>query len=245
MRLLKSLCVATHQGVATFLVSHGFVSRAGSGVSNLPAPTAIIVRVSDTSEVSARKPIAVSVLFILVAALGLLAAFALTLEKIHALTNPGEAASCDFSVIVQCGKNLASWQGSLLGFPNPLLGLMGWPVVAATGVGVLAGARFANWYWRAFDIVASIGFLFTVWLFTESVFVLGTLCPWCMVTWIATITLTIVVKGYTIKNGVWGTRPWILAVGAKTLSWSPTIIIGILLIEALIAQVRLDWIHNL
>jgi len=176
-------------------------------VGNLPASTAIIRRVSDTAEISARKPIAVSILFIVVAALGLLAAFALTLEKINALANPGSAASCDFSVIVQCGKNLSSWQGSLLGFPNPLLGVMAWPVVAATGVGMLAGARFANWYWRAFDIVATLGFLFTVWLFIESVFVLGTLCPWCMVTWIATITLTVVAKGYTIKNGVWGTRP--------------------------------------
>jgi uncharacterized membrane protein len=146
---------------------------------------------------------------------------------------------------VQCGKNLSSWQGSLLGFPNPLIGMMAWPVVAATGVGMLAGARFANWYWRAFDIVATLGFLFTVWLYVESVFVLGTLCPWCMVTWIATITLTVVAKGYTIKNGVWGTRPWILATGAKILSWSPTIIFGILLIEAVIAQVRLDWINNL
>ena len=245
MRLLKSLCAATHHGVATLVVSHGFVSRAGSGVSNLTVPTAIIIRVSDSPEVYVRKPIALSIVFIVVAAVGLLAAFALTLEKIHALTNPGEAASCDFSVVVQCGKNLSSWQGSLLGFPNPLIGMMAWPVVAATGVGMLAGARFANWYWRAFDIVASVGFLFTIWLYTESVFVLGTLCPWCMVTWIATITLTVVAKGYTIKNGVWGTRPWVLAAGAKTLSWSPTIIIGMLLIEALIAQIRLDWINNL
>jgi hypothetical protein len=44
---------------------------------------------------------------------------------------------------------------------------------------------------------------------------------------------------------VWGTRPWILATGAKVLTWSPTIIFGILLIEAVIAQVRLDWINNL
>ena len=214
-------------------------------MSNLPVPPAIIRRVSDTSEISARKPVAVSILFIVVAVLGLLAAFALTLEKINALTNPGAAASCDFSVVVQCGKNLSSWQGALLGFPNPLIGMMAWPVVAATGVGMLAGARFANWYWRAFGIVATLGFLFTVWLFVESVFVLGTLCPWCIVTWIATITLTVVTKGYTIKNGVWGTRPWILATGAKILSWSPTIIFGILLVEAVIAQVRLDWINNI
>ena len=207
--------------------------------------TAIIDPVNDTLLVSGRRPVGIPILFIVVSALGLLAAFILTLEKLHALANPGSASSCDFSVVVQCGKNLGSWQGSVFGFPNPLLGVIGWPVVMTTGVSMLAGARFANWFWRAFDIVAGLAFLAVIWLYIESVFSLGTLCPWCMVTWVATITLVVVVKGYALKNGVWGSRPWVLAAGAKTLSWSPTIIIGILLIEAVIAQFRLDWIHNL
>lgn len=200
---------------------------------------------SDEYATDVRRPVGLGVFFIIVSAIGLLAAFALTVEKIHALAHPGTAASCDFSVVVQCGKNLGSWQGSLLGFPNPLLGLIGWPVVTATGVGLLAGARYANWYWRAFSLVAAGAFIFVIWLFTESVFELGTLCPWCMVTWVATISLVVVVKGWLLKNGVWGTKPWVLNLGKRILSWSPTIILAILLIEAFIAQMRLDWIHNL
>jgi hypothetical protein len=66
-----------------------------------------------------------------------------------------------------------------------------------------------------------------------------------MVTWIATITLTIVAKGWTLKHGVWGERAWLMSAGARILQWSPSIILGILLIEAIIAQVRLNWINYL
>lgn len=198
-----------------------------------------------TNITTERKPVGLSIFFIVVALIGLIAAFALSYEKFFHLMHPNTHPSCDFSIVVQCGKNLDSWQGSLFGFPNPFLGLMGWPVVITIGVAMLAGATFARWFWRAFGIVAILAFIFVIWLFTESVFDLGTLCPWCMVTWVVTISLTVVFKGWSLKHGVWGDRPWLRATGSRILSWSPTIILAILLVEALIAQLRLDWIHYL
>lgn len=198
-----------------------------------------------TTITTERKPVGLAILLIVAATVGLIAAFALSYEKFFHLMHPDTHPSCDFSIVVQCGKNLNSWQGSLFGFPNPFLGLMGWPVVIAIGVAMLAGATFARWFWRAFGIVAMLAFVFVIWLYAESVFDLGTLCPWCMVTWIATITLTIVFKGWSLKNGVWGEAAWLKATGARVVSWSPTIILTILVIEALIAQLRLDWIHYL
>ena len=192
-----------------------------------------------------RKPVGLSIFLIVAALIGLVAAFALAYEKFYVLAHPDAHPSCDFSIVVQCGKNLNSWQGSLFGFPNPFLGLIGWPVVIAIAVGMLAGATYARWFWRAFSIVTILAFIFVIWLFTESVFDLGTLCPWCMVTWVATISLTIVFKSWALKNGVWGDSPWLKATGARVLAWSPTIILAILVIEALIAQLRLDWIHYL
>lgn len=198
---------------------------------------------TDTERHTPRN-IGLAIFLIVVSGIGLLAAFVLTVEKIHALQFPGEAASCDFSVIVQCGKNLSSWQGSTFGFPNPLLGLVGWPVVMATGVGLLAGARYAAWYWRAFNLGAAMALGFVLWLFSQSVFSLGTLCPWCMVTWVSAIPFFWVITFWNMKNGVWGTSERMRSWGDRLLQWSPTIILVSFAIEAVIAQIQLDWISS-
>lgn len=191
-----------------------------------------------------KKNIGLAIFLLIASAIGLWAAFDLTIEKLHKLEFPAEAASCDFSVIVQCGKNLASWQGSTFGFPNPLLGLMGWPVVMATGAGLLAGARYANWYWRAFNIVSALALGFVIWLFSQSVFSLGTLCPWCMVTWSVTIPLFWVMTFWNMKHGVWGQSERMRSLGTTLLQWSPTIILVSFAIEAVIAQIQLDWVSS-
>jgi uncharacterized membrane protein len=190
-----------------------------------------------------KQPVGFPLFLILSGLVGLTAAFALTVEKIHKLLFPDEAASCDYSVIVQCGKNLASWQGSLLGFPNPLIGLMAWSVVITIGVSMFAGARYANWFWRGLNLGAAVALAFVIWLFSQSVFVLGTLCPWCMVTWSATIPLFWVVTFWTMKNGVWGTKAQKL--GSSLLGWVAIIILVSFLIEAVIAQFVLNWVATL
>ncbi len=190
-----------------------------------------------------KRPVGFSLFLIVAGLIGLTAAFALTIEKIHKLLHPEEAASCDYSVIVQCGKNLASWQGSLLGFPNPLIGLMAWSVVITVAVGMLAGARYANWFWQGLNIGAAGALAFVIWLFSQSVFVLGTLCPWCMVTWFATIPFFWVVTFWNMKNGVWGTRA--IKLGTTLLSWVAIVILVSFLIEAVIAQFVLNWVATL
>jgi uncharacterized membrane protein len=190
-----------------------------------------------------KRPFGFALFLIVTGFIGLSAAFALTVEKIHKLLHPEEAASCDYSVIVQCGKNLASWQGSLLGFPNPIIGLMAWSVVITIGVGILAGARYANWFWRGLNIGAVGALGFVIWLFIQSVFVLGTLCPWCMVTWLATIPLFWVVTFWNMKHGVWGSK--VQKLGSTLLSWVGIIILVSFLIEAIIAQFVLNWVATL
>ena len=59
------------------------------------------------------------------------------------------------------------------------------PIVV--GVAILAGARFARWFWWLFELGMTFAFVFVIWLIGQSIFVLGTLCPWCMVTWVVTI----------------------------------------------------------
>lgn len=186
-----------------------------------------------------------AVFFIIASAIGLLAAFVLLIEKLHILEFPGSTASCDFGLVVQCGKNLASWQGSLFGFPNPTIGLIAWPVVMATGVAILAGAHFAKWYWRSFNIVALAALGFVIWLIWQSIFILGTLCPWCMVTWSVVIPLFWVSTLWNLKHGMWTSNERAREIGARLLGWTPTIVLASFLVIALIAQVQLDFLSYL
>jgi uncharacterized membrane protein len=194
---------------------------------------------------SSERLLGFAIFLIVASAIGLLAAFELTYEKIQVLMNPERDVSCDFSLLVQCGKNMSSAQGSVFGFPNSLLGLIGWPVVMATGVGMLAGARFARWWWIAFNVAAAGALGFVIWLIHESIFELGTLCPWCMVTWTAVIPLFWVSTFWNLKHGVWSSHEKVQALGARLLSWSPTIAVASYLVVAVIAQIRLEWLSYL
>src|SRR4051794_14060317 len=104
-----------------------------------------------TDAVATRRTLPLAIVLIVTGAIGWYAAFSLTLDKIAVLTDPQADLDCNFSLIVQCGKNLESWQGSLLGFPNPILGLGGFVAPIAVGVALLAGATFARWFWIAFN----------------------------------------------------------------------------------------------
>jgi hypothetical protein len=187
-----------------------------------------------------RRPVGLAIFFIIFGLIGWVAAFTLTVEKIDLLMDPTASSGCDFSILVQCKTNLLSWQGALLGFPNPLIGVGAWAAPVAVGTALLAGARFDRWFWLAFNggVVAALSFV--IWLISQSVFVLGTLCPWCMVTWSATIPLFWVLTLYNLREGHFTANTRARAVGETLLGWVPAITIGCYLIVALIAQLRLD-----
>ena len=197
-----------------------------------------------TDAVSApRRPWILGIFLVIAGAAGWWAAFQLTIDKFVTLAHPGTALNCNLSVLVQCGKNLDSWQGSAFGFPNPILGLGGFAAVIAVGVGLLAGAVFARWYWIAFNVGIAGALAFVIWLITESIFALGTLCPWCMLVWSATIPLFWVVTIRNLAQGVYGSAA--ARVGKALTSWIIPITIISYVIVAIIAQLVLDVIHRL
>lgn len=121
--------------------------------------------------------------------LGWIAALALTLEKIHVLEHPNDALSCDLNVFVSCKSVMASWQSHIFGFPNPIIGLAAFVAPILVGVAVLAGAKFADWFWRMFLAGLSLAFIFVLWLSSQSIFVINVLCPYCILAWLAVIPL--------------------------------------------------------
>ena len=120
---------------------------------------------------------------------GFAASLALSIEKVLKLTDPDRVASCSINIFLDCAAAMGSWQGALLGFPNPFIGVAAFPVVVTTGVVLLAGARLPRWYWLSLlgGVLAAAALV--VFLVHTSVAVLGRLCPYCMVVWAVTIPL--------------------------------------------------------
>ncbi len=198
-----------------------------------------------SSRTSTSRPTVFAIWLILAGVVGWFAAFELTLERFHQLASPGSSASCDFNIVVQCGKNLESWQGALFGFPNPILGLTGWVAPIVVGAALLAGARFARWFWMLFWLGVAGAFALVVWLIVQSVFVIGTLCPWCMVTWAVTIPTFYAVTLHLVRAGLVPASARARKGAATLMGWTSVLTVVSYAIVALIAQLRLDWIGTL
>jgi uncharacterized membrane protein len=138
---------------------------------------------------------ALSAWWVLIAGLiGLFASMTLTVEKIKILLNPSYVPSCNINPIVSCGSVMVTPQASALGFPNPLLGIVGFTVVVVTGVLVVANVSLPQWYWLGLTAGILIGAAFVHWLIFQSLYRIGALCPYCMVVWAMTMTLLVVVS---------------------------------------------------
>ena len=188
------------------------------------------------------RPVALAVFLDVAGALGLLAAFELTLEKILTLSNPDYVPACNVGVLVGCSVNLGSDQGALFGFPNPLIGLMAWPVVITTGVALLAGARFARWYWIGLNVGVTGALAFVIWLIAQSIYVLDVLCPWCMLTWAVTIPVFLVVTLRNLREGAIPASPAVRRVADTLMGWVVVITIACYAVVILLAQAQMNAI---
>lgn len=186
-----------------------------------------------------------AVWLVLAGVIGWWAAFSLTVEKFERLGDPGRVASCDFNVLVQCSANLDSVQGSAFGFPNPILGLTGWVAPIVVGMAILAGARFARWFWLAFEAGMIFALGFVIWLISQSIFVIGTLCPWCMVTWAVTIPTFYVVTLHVLRAGMLPAPPAVRKAAGSLMGWVPLLTVVSYGVVAVLAQLRLDVLGSI
>jgi uncharacterized membrane protein len=139
----------------------------------------------------------ISATMLLSACLSLVASFVLSVDAVRLAADPSATLACDLNAVVSCGTVAQSWQASLLGFPNAFLGLVAEPVVITIAVATLGGVRFPRWFMAAAQAVYTIGLGFALWLFAQSTFVIGALCPWCL---LVTVSTTLVFCSLTHLN---------------------------------------------
>ena len=131
---------------------------------------------------------------------GLIASATLTVEKIELLLNPSYVPSCNINPIVSCGSVMATPQASAFGFPNSLIGIAAFTVVTVSGVLAVAKVPLPHWYWVGLTVGTLAGTAFVHWLIFQSLYRIGALCPYCMVVWVATISLLVVVASLAFPS---------------------------------------------
>ena len=131
---------------------------------------------------------------------GLASAFILTVEKFHLIENPQAALSCNFNLVLNCATVMQTWQSHVFGFPNSLIGLIGYPIVCTVAITGLAGVRFPRWFLITANIFYLLGALFAYWLFFQSVYVIQVLCPWCLVVTFSTTMILASITHYNLRT---------------------------------------------
>ncbi|MEU1308498.1 vitamin K epoxide reductase family protein [Streptomyces cinnamoneus] len=142
-----------------------------------------------------------ALLLVITGAMGLLASWVITLDKFKLLEDPNFVPGCSLNPIVSCGNIMSSEQAKAFGFPNPMLGLVAYGVIIAVGMGLLAGARYRRWYWLGMEAGCLFGVGFVTWLQYQSLYVIGSLCLWCCLAWVATIVMFWYVTVQNLRHG--------------------------------------------
>lgn len=186
------------------------------------------------------RPVGFGIWLIVAGVVGWWAAFQLTIDKFIQLANPDADLSCNVSVMIQCGKNLDSWQGEIFGFPNPIIGLTGWMAPVVVGAAVVAGARFPRWFWATFGAGITFAFGLVCWLIWQSLYAanLGVLCPWCMLTWAITIPTFIATMVHLARNGTFNDSQRFRDRAGRLMAWVPLATILVYAVVIALIQLR-------
>jgi uncharacterized membrane protein len=135
------------------------------------------------------------------AILSLIASWVLSYDAIVLAADPNAALSCSINTVLDCAKVGTTWQANIFGFPNAFLGMVSEPVVMTIAVASLAGVRFPRWFMFTANVCYLLGVIFAYWLLWQSTFVIGALCPWCLLVTVATTFVFTSMTQWNILEG--------------------------------------------
>jgi len=133
--------------------------------------------------------------------LGFVAAFVLTVERFELALDPSYVPTCSINPILSCGSVMQTEQAAVLGFPNPIIGVACFAVLTTLGVVLLSGARLARWVQLGIQVGVTAGTAFVVWLISQTLYVIGALCPYCMVVWAVMVALLWTTTARSLEQG--------------------------------------------
>lgn len=134
----------------------------------------------------------------------IIASAVLSIESYHLALNPNTVLGCDLNAALSCGAVAKSWQATVFGFPNAFIGLATEPVVLTIAVAGFVGVKFPRWFMFAAQIGYFLGLVFAFWLFFQSMYSIGSLCPWCLsITVFTTVTFFTMLHINVLENNLY------------------------------------------
>ena len=164
--------------------------------------------------------------------LGATAAVVLLLEKLALLADPNYVPSCSIDPVLSCGTVMRTAQAAVFGFPNPVVGVAAFPVLAAVGALLVSGVELPNWCWLALEFGATAGLGFVLWLAGQSLTVIHALCPYCMVVWVCVLAVWWYVTVHNMATGLLGGGAL-----ARTLVRRHLVVLAVLVLLGVVAVV--------
>ena len=148
--------------------------------------------------------------------------------------------------MLSCGSVIVTEQASLFGFPNPLIGLAGYSVIITLAVLLISRVAIPKWIWLGLNLGALGGMAFVVWLAIQSLYVIGALCPWCMVAWVGTIFIFWITTAENAAQGRFtrtGT-PGVISEVVYSLRWIFISLTFVLIITLIFIRWMDFWLGN-
>lgn len=150
-------------------------------------------------------------IMLIASAVALAASLILSADTLHLARHPGQALGCDVNGVLSCSTVAQSWQAEIvkfggLSYPNAFFGIAAESVFVTVAVIGLCKVRAPRWFAACTWLGGLAALCYAYWLFTQSMFVINALCPWCMVLMFSTTIqfmalshATVVVQGLPSK----------------------------------------------
>jgi uncharacterized membrane protein len=220
----KIFCRIECGSIATASSMALILKKVCSGLSNqtasLACDTRNVSKIANEEDLEVQPTNSLAWNMIIHGLIGWIGAIALTIERIHIWLTPDATLSCDLAAFVSCKSVMLQNQAAVFGFPNSFVGVFAFMAPIALGIASLMGYRYKKWVWRVFFSGIFMGFIFSLWLFSQSVFVIAVLCPYCMVVWAGMLPLFFRVYSFGISDGFVEAPKWLKARSQGFYDWA-------------------------
>jgi uncharacterized membrane protein len=131
---------------------------------------------------------------------GVITAFTLLTNRIEYYKNPNFVPPCSINPYLDCGIVMKSKWASLFGFPNTVIGLMEYPLAVFTGLIILVNQVNNKKLLWICNTLAGVGLLMNWVLLYISAYLIGALCPWCLLAGTCTSNIFFCLTAHNLKN---------------------------------------------